>query len=749
MGTLFLVIGCPQEKPETSTDVSISLPSKMTARSLSDNCSESLWADLLIDNQAVGKLQNNGNNWQGKINIPSGIHTLKIEFKCSTNHFGTLLLAYHTSNINTSSSVSLNASRDSYIYPDNDHDGTTNLAEIKADSDPGRASNGFFWANPLPQGNSLMDVIWNGSEFLAVGSGGSILTSGDGQSWSLSYSAASTFLNAIAWSGSRYVIVGHQGIILSRTMDDSDWSFIESNSKDILFDITWTGSQFVAVGLNTTASSADGINWEYHPPPEDSFITGVTWTGDKLVATGAAQNEDLKRIEGAFFTSHDGISWSSPQLTGTPMLWDITWTGSQLVAVGGDIWTGSDSLQEGVFTFQQGGIILTSQDAKNWTKQTSDTDLDLIGVHFDSKTGQIIAVGGNTDFADPNNSNTGIILTSPNGIDWSPQGSTFNHVYRSLASSGKETVVVGQSGIIRTSADLKQWDSQTNGSLNAVFDMVSTDNQTVAVSEHGEILTSYDGRSWASHNSGIISNLYAITWTGSQLVAVGGEISATSGGVIMSSTDGINWINRTPAGSLGLLTDIAWTGSQLIAIGAKGLLLTSPNGIDWTTQNSTVHQTLLTVGVSSSNQIVIAGQSGALLTSTDSGTSWTHIEGIDKNIHFFSITWTGSSFFIAGRTPDNENILLTSTDGLNWTPLTPQIKDPLQDIHWTGTRLLAITQHPDVFAGEQHSNLLTSTDGSTWSKIPTPSSNGVNCVIEYQGATLIGGGGGTILYRKN
>ena len=730
--------GCQPEKAEPTGKLNVDLPVSLNSRSLSGSCADNLWADVLIDNQAIQKLQKTGGNWQGAIKLTPGAHALKIEFKCTTDNFGTIVLAIYTEDINLSTDESLNLASDRYEYPDNDHDGSSNLAEIKAGTDPGNPSNGFKWANPLPQGNTLQDVIWNGSEYLAIGYGGSILTSGDGQSWSLTHSAAANVLNGIAWSGTQYVIVGDQGTILSRTGSESDWTIRNSGTQKQLLDITWTGRLFVAVGDQVVSSSADGINWTSHDIPGVTAFSSITWTGDKLVVAGAAWNPDASRVEGAIFTSNNGTSWSPPQLTGTPWLWDITWTGSQLVAVGGDLFS-----RDG---FRLGGIIITSPNGERWTKQTSGTDVDLYGVSYDNNSGLILTVGGSINLLVAENPGNSVILSSPDGINWKPRNSTSHPIYRGLASSGTETVVVGQAGIIRSSKDLLQWSNHTSGTVNSIFAMVSTGEQIVAVGENGEVLTSQDGHSWASHNSGITTNLFAVTWTGSQLVAVGGELHATQHGIIATSTDGITWIDRTPAGSFGLIKDVTWTGSQLVAVGAKGLILTSPDGIDWTSRNSTTSNWLFTVS-SNSDQIVAAGSKGAILTSSDNGSSWTNIDSVDENLDLFGSTWTGSSFVIAGGSyisvtglKKDTSIIFTSTDGTKWTPIDPGVHGVLQAVEWTGSQLLAVAEN---------SSLLTSSDGTAWTLTPTISSNSHNCVLEHQGTTLIGGGNGTILYRKN
>jgi len=631
--TFILCGGCLPKEPDLSSHLKVDLPKQLNSRTLNGSCADSLWADVLIDHQASAKLQKIGDSWQGEIKLTPGPHALEIEFKCTTNNFGTIVLAIYTEDINLSANDSLNLSSDNYQYPDNDQDSSSNLAEIRAGTDPGSPSNGFKWANPLPQGNTLSDVIWNGSEFLAVGGGGSILTSGNGESWSLTYSAAFNSFKAIAWSGTQTIVVGEQGKILRRAASDSDWTIVESGTQEYLSDITWTGNEFVAVGGGVVATSADGAQWTTLSIPNISILWGVTWTGDKLVAVGGTGNPDTQRVEGVIMTSDDGTAWSAPLLTGTPLLLDVTWTGSQLVAVGGDKFTSrGPSLDDGMF-FYQGGVILTSTDGMTWERQASGTDVDLHAVDYESSSGRIITAGGNSSLYAVN-PDYGVILSSSDGVNWTSRESDENQIYRALASSGSQTVVVENSGTIKSSTDLQHWGNRTNGSLNSVLDMVSTRDQVVAVGEKGEVFTSQDGRSWASRNSGIKTSLWGITWTGSQLVAVGGEASVAGDGVILTSTDGLSWINRTPASSLGSLTDVTWTGSQLVAVGGKGLILTSPNGIDWTSRYAEPRDPLWAISANS-DQIVAVGSFGTILTSSDGGAHWTKT-GQDESFDLLS-----------------------------------------------------------------------------------------------------------------
>ena len=64
----------------------------------------------------------------------------------------------------------------------------------------------------------LTGVAGSGSRFVAVGNGGTILTSPDGSTWTTQASGtAQSLLSGVAWSGSRFVAVGYGGTILTPT----------------------------------------------------------------------------------------------------------------------------------------------------------------------------------------------------------------------------------------------------------------------------------------------------------------------------------------------------------------------------------------------------------------------------------------------------------------------------------------------------------------------------------------------------
>jgi hypothetical protein len=68
-------------------------------------------------------------------------------------------------------------------------------------------------------------------------------------------------VNDVAWSGSRYVAVGSGGMIVS-SADGLSWNVENSPTTNSLYGVTWSGSRFIAVGVESTALvSPDGISW--------------------------------------------------------------------------------------------------------------------------------------------------------------------------------------------------------------------------------------------------------------------------------------------------------------------------------------------------------------------------------------------------------------------------------------------------------------------------------------------------------
>ena len=236
--------------------------------------------------------------------------------------------------------------------------------------------------------------------------------------------------------------------------------------------------------------------------------------------------------------------------------------------------------------------------------------------------------------------------------------------------------------------------------------------QFVAVGGNGTIFTSPDGMLWTLRTSGLSLNigngysLNGIAWSGTKFVAVGGGIS----GVIITSSDGITWTLRTEGMTEPEpLSDVTWSGSQFVAVGL-GTIRTSNDGITWTTQTPGIGYYTLHAVIWTGTQFVVAGENGIILTSPD-GISWTScISGTTDSL--LDVTWSGTQFVaVGGNGTTRSATMLTSSDGIVWTPLPPPTSsvssDFLYGVTWAGTQFVAVGSWGTIF---------TSPDGATWTQ---------------------------------
>jgi hypothetical protein len=207
------------------------------------------------------------------------------------------------------------------------------------------------------------------------------------------------------------------------------------------------------------------------------------------------------------------------------------------------------------------------------------------------------------------NTNIGQKYAKSEALDFTwVSGGTFNGV----AFGNEKYVYVGTQIVVEDylSGKIVSVDSGNNVQFNAV---IFAKGQFVAVGNSGIIITSTDGINWTTRTSGISNNLNGITYGNDLFVAVGVS------GKILTSSDGITWTSRTSGVNTSLI-GITYGNSLYITVGSGGVILTSSNGTSWTSRTSGVSSDLLDITYGNNTYIAI-GASGVILISSN-GTSW-------------------------------------------------------------------------------------------------------------------------------
>lgn len=566
------------------------------------------------------------------------------------------------------------------------------------------ASN-WTWGNPLPQGNTLTAITWSGKQFVAVGWRGAVVTSSDGEAWTVQNTGVTSRLNAIAWTGSGFVAVGDSSTVLT-SPDGAVWTQRNPGAKARFTGVAWDGVNMVVAGSSDTAaltiilSSPDAIRWTRHDMKD---FGGSPWS----VARINGQTVLLGSLTSLVF-SPDSNAWSS---WGVEYIRAMAWSGSRYFGVGG------------IYGYA------TSTDGKLWSRGSFNSDNGLVAVTWDGQ--RAIAVG-----------NRGAIRTSVDGVEWTYRNQKdLETSFKAIASNGKRTVAVGEEGIILVTSDGIVWEQKDVTLSPADFYAVASGGgYTVAVGDSSVLLTSKNGVDWVrpqlepsppysslqfssvassgkgfavtgwkndstwcltsrdaitwnSFKSAQTSYIEDIHWTGSLFVG-----RNPSNGSIWSSIDGSDWTERFRSPGFGPF-DFASNGKQVIALGDKAVAR-SLDGISWT-----LHEMADSMSVSdlvwADGRYVAVSQYGPAWTSAD-GIKWTSAALPWKGISLLGVTWTGKEVVAVGYGPEG-GVVATSPDGIDWKTLDWVSERPLTAVSWTGSRLIVVGNGGTILASNSES----------------------------------------------
>ena len=255
--------------------------------------------------------------------------------------------------------------------------------------------------------------------------------------------------------------------------------------------------------------------------------------------------------------------------------------------------------------------------------------------------------------------------------------SKYDSSVRNICYSSELGIFVGVSdSVIYFSYDGINWTFKPLGFKVILSSILYNSNLKlfVAVGENGVILTSSDGINWTVvQTSGVSNWLYSITYSDelNLFVAVGGH------GVILTSPDAITWTSQTSGVSFQSLYKVIYSDelNLFVVVGGYGptygTILTSTDGINWTVQADNLSQTLSDVVYSSElNLFVAVGDRSFVLTSSDTIT-WT-TQTIEESLwDIKNIAYSSElNLFVAaggGTEGTGFGIIWTSPDGINWT----------------------------------------------------------------------------------
>lgn len=267
---------------------------------------------------------------------------------------------------------------------------------------------------------------------------------------------------------------------------------------------------------------------------------------------------------------------------------------------------------------------------------------------------------------------------------------------RRYVDSLVQTITTPTIWTTRTAVDSIDWRSVTYGNGTYV---------ALAFSGTNRVMISSDGINWR----GVVSTVAnaaqwrALTYGNGVFVAVSG-----TPGTVMTSTDGINWVARTPAAALDW-RDVNFGNGLFVAVSFSGTsstrIMTSPDGITWTSRATASSASLRSVAYG--NGMWVIGSNTDMLSSPD-GITWT-IRTAAQNNFWQRITY-GNGLFVAVSF-DGTNRVQTSPDGITWTIRNAAENNDWESVVYGNGLYVAV-------ASTGTNRIMTSFDGITWSPYP-------------------------------
>jgi len=657
------------------------------------------------------------------------------------------------------------------------------------------SSDGWSWTGV---GKTILsdycrDVQWNGSLWVAVGSGTShiIATSSDGKTWTgRGKPAGMTVVREITWSGTYWIITGEGTNALAYSTDGINWTGVSDSStlltlgrsvgtKNLTkFQQTLTFSN-VTKSANTTFTptvSTDAIpsysSYTFSVPVGNGFattngstVTTITNGTTTITATQAENSTYTSTAKSATLTV--GIS-GSLQSSNIPSELSIisndtsytygTSSGSYAGANVVDLSTlvssasfepytfsiqnfnpsGCASISGNTLTFSQAGTVNIQ------VTQSAGGGFQAGGpLYFNvelKRTSQLITFGALSDKL-VGDASFNLTATSSSGL-------TINYTSSdaTVASISGNAVTILKGGSITITAA-----QNGNGFFNAASSVIQNliiyttspiftlacgqDNRSNTNSD--SLCYSTNGINWVGLGKTIFSTqCNGAAYNGSLFVAVGSGTSHS----IATSPDGINWTGRGNTIFSTQGNTVAWNGSLFVAVGSgtSHSIATSPDGINWTGRGNTIFSTQGNTVAWNGIQWVAGGSGTNTLAYSSNGIDWTGVGSSIISDNTSGVIWNRNKWVAVGR---GTNTIATSPDGITWTGLGSSIFSTVGNkVATNGTMFVAV--------GQGTNSIAYSSDGINWTGLGTSIIGTNGNAVAWNGSLWLAGSapgsGGTV-----
>lgn len=248
---------------------------------------------------------------------------------------------------------------------------------------------------------------------------------------------------------------------------------------------------------------------------------------------------------------------------------------------------------------------------------------------------------------------------------------------------------------------------QATANSNIVVGITNID----AIEKRTRLTNTYSSsivKNWTPYSNGPFGNWYGLVWSPELSIFVGIKSNGANDQII-TSTNGITWINRTTPVTK-FWRSVCWSRNLglFVAVGidaTDNVILTSPDGINWTAINAPLSTNWQSICWSSELGIFVAPSSTVpqVMVSSD-GSTWTLYSTPKTG---FGVCWAAElGLFVAV----GANSVMTSSNGTTWTERTPANSNTWRSVAWS-PELYMFAAVSNTGTGDR---VMTSKDGINW-----------------------------------
>jgi hypothetical protein len=613
----------------------------------------------------------------------------------------------------------------------------------------------WYWSNPAPHGNNIVDMASNGSLAVQVAELGQLYTGLNFAGWLPQNSGTTNDLQAVTFFGNRIVIVGANGTV-GYSDDGAQFTATSINltdPTDWLVDVAASPSLVVTVGDEAViCSSSDGATWQLQDQPPGvggNWLLSVAWGNGVFAITG----------EGGYVaTSSDGIHWTnhSPTSVTTDDLMRVRWVATTNTAAAfpyTGFWAVSYS----------GAAIYSTNNGTTWHSFSTGSTNILYDVSANDTYGLL---AGDSDVQLGFCTNGTTVLwrpqvgqapdTAPNWTYYSSLWDPTNEIFWLVGDAGM--MVQGTPGTNDNySCDWSE--AYPDNAYDWLWQVTQAGDLYVAVGDNTRIMTSQNGVDW-SIEAIPLTNSVASPANTNVFLCVGGDtnllIAAGNHGclsispnrlvpVTVTNLDGTLFTNLVsslgvlwnsmpaPAQTTNDLAGVGQYGTNYFLAGDNATLLRSSDGTNWTRVTlpvSAVTTNFISGLAASSNLMVATGDQGLILTSPD-GATWTNHSYSTSN-WLFRVRYLNGTFLAVGE----NGFILTSTNGTSWSPKTSGTGNWLNDAVMISNTCYIVGNNGTVLASTNFLNWTNLGTITLQSLYGAATQNGQLVVVGLQGSIL-------------